>query len=121
MMATAEMSADVVSGFRATVAELAEVKGELVRVTHRLELLSARVDGFLQGMGESAGRQGLKPEELLLPGEAAAMLKLSVSTLAQWRGQGKGPKWVSVGDKAVRYRLADVLAFGETARGGKVG
>ncbi|ODU78454.1 MAG: hypothetical protein ABT10_22760 [Novosphingobium sp. SCN 63-17] len=42
--------------------------------------------------------------------EVATRLGLSVKTLQNWRGLGKGPKFHKSG-RMVRYRLRDILAW----------
>jgi excisionase family DNA binding protein len=49
-------------------------------------------------------------EDLLKDHEAAGYLKVPVGTLANWRYQGKGPRFVKVG-RHVRYRRSDVEAW----------
>jgi predicted DNA-binding transcriptional regulator AlpA len=48
--------------------------------------------------------------EMLKPGEAAAMLRVHVNTLAEWRRRGQGPPAITVG-RTVRYPLAAVRAW----------
>jgi len=43
--------------------------------------------------------------------EAAMWLGLKPSTLEVWRVYGKGPRFMKLGNKAVRYRLEDLNAF----------
>lgn len=53
-------------------------------------------------------------DDLLTPQEVATMLRIAVSTLEQWRGQRKGPKYRKLGDgirSPVRYRRGDVREF----------
>ena len=47
---------------------------------------------------------------LLLPAAAAALLGVSVDTLADWRCRGGGPRYVRVG-RLIRYRDADLQAW----------
>jgi hypothetical protein len=49
-------------------------------------------------------------DQLLTVGEAAAILRCSVSSLNKWRLRGSGPKFLYVG-RRVRYRAADLAAF----------
>jgi len=49
-------------------------------------------------------------ERLLLPGEAAEILKLSASWLAKARMDGTGPEFVKFG-RAVRYKQSGLLTF----------
>jgi excisionase family DNA binding protein len=44
--------------------------------------------------------------------EAAVYLGLAEVTLRQWRGQGRGPRFVRAG-RAIRYREADLDAWAE--------
>ena len=55
----------------------------------------------------------LSPDPLpALLGEktVAAKLNLSPRTLQAWRGQGRGPAYVTLG-RAIRYRLEDIERF----------
>lgn len=52
----------------------------------------------------------MEPDHLT-PAETAAVLKLkSTGTLANWRAQGKGPRWVKHG-RRVLYAVSDVTAY----------
>lgn len=53
-------------------------------------------------------------ERLLRPAEAAAMLGLAKSTLARWRLEQRGPRWVRLGARAVAYRQSDIQQFAES-------
>lgn len=46
----------------------------------------------------------------LKPKEAAARLRVSISTLANWRTTGEGPKFLKIGRK-VLYPVAELEAF----------
>ncbi len=48
--------------------------------------------------------------ELLSTGELAAYLQVPVSTIAQWRYRGGGPRGIRVG-RFVRYSTVDVAAW----------
>lgn len=48
-----------------------------------------------------------KAQMILTPDEVAARLRISPSTLAQWRSQRRGPAYVKVGSR-VRY-LSDAI------------
>jgi len=50
-------------------------------------------------------------EKHLTTREVAEMLGLKPITVKLWRVQGKGPAWVKVGSKSVRYSLTAVEAF----------
>jgi predicted DNA-binding transcriptional regulator AlpA len=49
--------------------------------------------------------------QLLTTKEVAAMLGVTPTTMAIWRYRGKGPTWVQLANRMVRYRSADVEAF----------
>ncbi len=44
----------------------------------------------------------------LTPREAAAHLGVHVLSLARWRSQGRGPKWVQLSRRAVRYARSEL-------------
>jgi len=50
---------------------------------------------------------------LLTEGEAAEYLRLTPRALQAWRYQGKGPQFVKISRRAIRYRLIDLEAFVE--------
>jgi predicted DNA-binding transcriptional regulator AlpA len=64
-------------------------------------------------------------EELLTPAEAARFLRLSTETLKYWRksAQRRGPPFVKIERRPVRYRLAALEAYikRRTVRGRKRG
>jgi hypothetical protein len=49
--------------------------------------------------------------ELLTPKEAAAVLKVSVSSLRGWRYTGKGPTVIEVGPATFRYSVDALVAY----------
>lgn len=51
------------------------------------------------------------PAALLTEEQAAALLSVSMRTLQGWRTRGGGPKFVSISKRAVRYRVADLMAW----------
>ena len=53
------------------------------------------------------------PKRLLTPPEAADLINVKTNTLAIWRVEGKGPRFIKLGH-AVRYNEADVLAWIQT-------
>ena len=63
-----------------------------------------------------------QPAPILAPGDlldergAAAILGISVQTLANWRWRGEGPRYRKLGLRLVRYLRADLLAFVEGAQ-----
>ncbi len=48
---------------------------------------------------------------LLTPKEAAEFLGVPESTLAQWRSQGRGPLYVKLESRLVRYRATDLESY----------
>ena len=50
-------------------------------------------------------------EELWTETEVAGLLKVALPTLRNWRCKGIGPAFLKVGQRCVRYRVADVHAF----------
>lgn len=50
-------------------------------------------------------------ERLLTPMEAAELLTLQPSTLAEYRTHGKGPRFIRLSRNTVRYKLTDLLDF----------
>jgi len=54
-----------------------------------------------------------RADELLTDDDAAALLRLSPSTLEGWRRRGEGPRFLKLGHRSVRYRLRDLVAWAE--------
>lgn len=52
----------------------------------------------------------LEAHAYLTPAEAAAYLRMSEGTLANWRSRGTGPRYVIMVGK-VRYAAADLVAW----------
>jgi hypothetical protein len=50
-------------------------------------------------------------ETLMTPDEVAAHLRISTAQLAQMRYEGRGPVFVKLSGKGVRYSRRDVRAF----------
>ena len=46
--------------------------------------------------------------EFLTTQQAAEFLSLKSTTLNQWRWSGKGPKYVRIGERTIRYRNQDL-------------
>lgn len=55
----------------------------------------------------------VETEPLELPGPVAAYLKMTEGALAQLRYTGRGPKFIKVSGRAVRYRWSDVYEWVE--------
>ncbi len=65
-------------------------------------------------------------EKLIDTNELSEMLGVTVNALQIWRHQGRGPKYIKLSRRAVRYREQDILAWMdnsiiETEIGGVVG
>jgi hypothetical protein len=48
------------------------------------------------------------PERLLVERELASAINIAQGTLRNWRVSGKGPPWVALSRRAIRYRRSDV-------------
>ena len=53
------------------------------------------------------------PSRVMTTRQAASFLGLAEKTLANWRVNGGGPRFLKYGQRSVRYRSADLLAFQE--------
>lgn len=64
--------------------------------------------------------QKLNPEALLTDVELAKLAKRSPRTFRLWRQKGTGPKYVRIGERGIRYRWGDWLAYvGQNTVGGQ--
>ncbi len=52
-----------------------------------------------------------RPKTLLTPQEAAQFLGVLVGTLAHWRSERRGPPYVKLEGRLVRYRLSDLEEY----------
>lgn len=50
-------------------------------------------------------------ELLLTPKEAAQFLGIPLGTLAQWRSQRRGPPYIKLEERLVRYRRSDLEEY----------
>ena len=48
---------------------------------------------------------------LLTPKEAAEFLEIPPGTLAQWRSQRRGPPYIKLEERLVRYRRSDLEEY----------
>jgi predicted DNA-binding transcriptional regulator AlpA len=62
-------------------------------------------------LSQEHGSERLAPSLLLSQEEAAEFLGLSPSTLSSWRVEGRGPKFIRISGRAVRYRAGDLEIF----------
>lgn len=62
--------------------------------------------------------EDVRVPNLMTPDDVAAMLSVSVSTLANWRSASTGPKWRKPGGR-VRYWREDVVAWINGDQGGR--
>jgi len=51
------------------------------------------------------------PSELLTTREAAGYLRLAITTLEHWRLEGRGPRWIRLSIRQIRYRRADLESW----------
>ena len=54
--------------------------------------------------------------DLLTVHQVSELTGISVETLNQWRSQRKGPPYLKVEGKLVRYRRADLLKYFDACR-----
>jgi predicted DNA-binding transcriptional regulator AlpA len=47
-------------------------------------------------------------EDLKTTQEVAEWLRMNPKTLSAWRTLGKGPKFIRLGSKGIRYRISDI-------------
>jgi len=52
--------------------------------------------------------RGRPEDRLLTPDEAADFLRSSPQTLAQWRSQRRGPRYIKLENRSIRYRSSDL-------------
>jgi excisionase family DNA binding protein len=52
-----------------------------------------------------------RSELLLTPKEAAEFLGIPLGTLAQWRSQRRGPPYIKLEERLVRYRRSDLEEY----------
>lgn len=71
---------------------------------------SRGLDGRSAGSDSRAARTGSNVEPLLVPKEAAQLVRLSLSWLAKARMRGDGPPYVKLG-RSIRYTEAGLLQW----------
>lgn len=81
--------------------------------------MSGRDDTNLHGtMNPDAARLARDGQPYALTTEElAARWRISPRTLERWRHQDQGPPWLILGGR-LRYRVADIVAWEETHKGG---
>lgn len=52
-------------------------------------------------------------EELITEEQVAKLLTVSISTVKRLRASGKGPRYIRISERVVRYRRKDVLDWME--------
>ncbi len=65
----------------------------------------------MEASAQAAAGGQFDSDDLLSTEETALRLRCSANTLARWRGELRGPKWVRIGPKRVAYRSSDIAAF----------
>jgi len=59
----------------------------------------------------------LRAGDLVDEREAAAILRVEVRTLRNWRALSKGPRFRKIGERMVRYHRSDLEAFAAGSEG----
>jgi len=54
--------------------------------------------------------------ELVRDTDAARLLGVAVQTVRNWRCKGRGPAYVVVGDRGIRYSLDDIVKYRDQKR-----
>jgi len=70
----------------------------------------ARANGS-DGMQRDSAVSMLSPHGLLDQAAAAKLLGLQPATLSWWRTIGRGPRFIRISGRAVRYRPEDIEIF----------
>jgi predicted DNA-binding transcriptional regulator AlpA len=50
-------------------------------------------------------------DRLLTPGEFAERERVDIHTVYRWNLSGRGPAYLRLGGRKIRYRLSDVIAW----------
>ena len=88
-------------------------------MSHQLKPGAAKFPG-LKNPGPAPGVQsgtlphGAGNAAFLVPGEAAAFLRVSKGYLAKLRVEGGGPRFVKLAARVVLYRPVDLLTYAES-------
>lgn len=53
--------------------------------------------------------------ELMTRGQVAEYLQVTVTTLGEWAGRGRGPRCIYLSERTPRYRREDVRGFIDNA------
>jgi hypothetical protein len=51
------------------------------------------------------------PDTLLTSAQTAKLFHLTTEALRKWRRTGKGPKWIAINPRVIRYKFSDVTDF----------
>jgi predicted DNA-binding transcriptional regulator AlpA len=62
-------------------------------------------------METDAKRVSVDSSRLLTPLQTSEFLGVPLGTLAQWRSQGRGPQYVKLEGRLVRYRTSDLERY----------
>lgn len=60
---------------------------------------------------EATSSAAVDLDRLLVPAEVASLLGLAVGTLENWRTKGRGPDYLKLAGRIVRYRPSDVSRY----------
>ncbi len=70
--------------------------------------MTANRGRFAQVPGDDGSLRSNPSSKLLTAEQVAEITGLSVETLAQWRSQERGPRFVKISRNCVRYRQCDL-------------
>jgi hypothetical protein len=79
--------------------------------TNPNRLHAAGIAGSVGQPSHSLILEDFKSAALLNAKEAGQILKLAPATLRNWRVQGRGPPWIRLSRRAIRYRIEDITVW----------
>ena len=78
-----------------------------------LEHAPQRAAGSFQHLTDILGRDPDYLDRLITEQEAAEFLGVQVKTLQEWRTKGRGPRFVRLGTRMVKYRRRELISFSD--------
>ena len=75
------------------------------------ESLSVIGDKLVENFVQDVAKPKYSPEDILTEIQVAEYLQLSLPTLRSWRAKKQHIPYISISDKAVRYKFEDVLKY----------
>jgi prophage regulatory protein len=93
------------------VGEIRRLRRDVSRMSRKNE--AARIENEIAQEADGAKRldPALNAKRLIRLAEVASMLGIGRSTIYKYVGEGTFPAPIKVGDRSVRWKLADVLAW----------